>query len=423
MQLTARNTDAQSLFSLLEAQEAQKIDITAKAVDIRALDGQIVLATGAEPIFSERGMTAVDGTYVASDVFVGHLADRLGVPVRYLRKLAADRPDLFDANVNGWLQGTTDMTPALDGEPLRYADADPRSFLFRGFAGDGETPNTARALLSDRYDIFDNQHVLAAVLAGFQQANAGEIQVAGADVSDKNMYVRFIAPQVAVGAQDLLRGYRSPFAGDPSADPWAQVVRVGDGGWTVDRARAAAQAEGMGFERGSEPLLWAGFEVTNSELGFGSTTITPRAEFQICRNGLKITVDAASKIHLGGRLETGVVSWSQETRRKALELVTAKTADAVGQFLTPAYWETKVAELSEKANRPVKDAEKTIATVAEKFGFTETERKSIFDHFLRGGQITAGGVMNAVTSAAQTVADADKASDMEAAAVKVLDLV
>ena len=43
-------------------------------------------------------------------------------------------------------------------------------------------------------------------------------------------------------------------------------------------------------------------------------------------------------------------------------------------------------------------------------------------HFIRGGQLTAGGVMQAVTSIAQTLDDADTAHDLEAQALHVLDL-
>ena len=43
-------------------------------------------------------------------------------------------------------------------------------------------------------------------------------------------------------------------------------------------------------------------------------------------------------------------------------------------------------------------------------------------HFIRGGQLTAGGVMQAVTSVAQTLDDADAASDLEAQALRVMEL-
>ena len=43
-------------------------------------------------------------------------------------------------------------------------------------------------------------------------------------------------------------------------------------------------------------------------------------------------------------------------------------------------------------------------------------------HFIRGGDVTAGGVMHAVTSVAQTLPDADTAHDMESLALRALDI-
>ncbi|MGW1527891.1 hypothetical protein [Streptomyces sp. NPDC002159] len=44
----------------------------------------------------------------------------------------------------------------------------------------------------------------------------------------------------------------------------------------------------------------------------------------------------------------------------------------------------------------------------------------ILAHFIRGGQMTAGGVMQAVTSTAQTLTDADHAAALEALALPAL---
>jgi len=45
----------------------------------------------------------------------------------------------------------------------------------------------------------------------------------------------------------------------------------------------------------------------------------------------------------------------------------------------------------------------------------------VFDFFIRGGQISAGGVMQAVTAYAQTVEDPDRAYDVERAGVPALE--
>jgi len=43
-------------------------------------------------------------------------------------------------------------------------------------------------------------------------------------------------------------------------------------------------------------------------------------------------------------------------------------------------------------------------------------------HFIRGGDLTAGGVMHAVTSTAQVTPDSDTAHEMEAASTRALTL-
>ena len=43
-------------------------------------------------------------------------------------------------------------------------------------------------------------------------------------------------------------------------------------------------------------------------------------------------------------------------------------------------------------------------------------------HFIRGGDLTAGGILHAVTSAAQAQADADTAHEMEAAGLRALEI-
>jgi hypothetical protein len=75
--------------------------------------------------------------------------------------------------------------------------------------------------------------------------------------------------------------------------------------------------------------VFAGFEITNSEVGTGRSTITPPLTVRICGNGLTISGDALSKVHVGARLDEGVIRWSRDTERGALELVTAQSRDAV----------------------------------------------------------------------------------------------
>lgn len=61
--------------------------------------------------------------------------------------------------------------------------------------------------------------------------------------------------------------------------------------------------------------------------------------------------------------------------------------------------------------------------MAKTLRFTDAERDGVLDYFIRGGQMTAGGVLNAVTSFSQTIPDADRADELDAQALKVLTLI
>jgi hypothetical protein len=58
-------------------------------------------------------------------------------------------------------------------------------------------------------------------------------------------------------------------------------------------------------------------------------------------------------VHLGERLEEGMVTWSDNTRDKTLALITAKTTDAVAAYLDPGYVERALRAIEKDAGRPV----------------------------------------------------------------------
>jgi hypothetical protein len=381
----ARNATLSDLVAILRDQHARKVDVVAPATAIRSRGG-VLHVTGADPIITDDGVTAADGVYRPTAVCDEGIAEKLRVPLSYVRRLRADRPDLFDANVNGWLHGR--RTRRADGTVEETAPADGRSFLLRAFRGDDGGEGIARALLSDRYRIVDNLDVLMAALDGVRHADA-DVDIVGADLTDRRMHVRIAAPAVRELAPDLLGGYRSPFSGATGAD---------------------------------NPVIFAGLVLSNSETGGGAFTLTPRLTIEVCNNGMTITKDALRSVHVGGRLEEGVVRWSDETQQKTLDLVRSQTADAVKTFLDVDYVRSVVATMREKAGVPVADPAATVQHVAKSLKFTEEAADAILDHFIRGGQVTAGGVMQAVTSYAQTVDDADVAADVEAAALDALAL-
>ena len=231
----ARHATLEDLAALLRDQQARKVDIVAPAAAIRAQGARLVV-DGTEPVLGPDGVTATAGSYAPTDVCDQGIADKLGIPAAYLRKMREQKPDLYDANVNGWLAG------------------DDRRFLLRCLRGENGM-GAARAFLSDGYKIIDNLDVLLAALDGVRQAGM-PVRVDGCDLTQRRMYVRIVCEQVQVLAPALLAGYRSPFTGAAGAD---------------------------------NPVVFSGFMITNSETGCGAFSLVPRLVAQVCDNGMTIT--------------------------------------------------------------------------------------------------------------------------------------
>ena len=248
---SVRNATLSDLVDVLRGQHAAKLDVVVPARDLHVVGGNLHVLGAGEPALSGDGVTRRDAVLRPTALADTGIADKLGIPTAYLRRLRAEKIGLYDANVNAW----------LDHQPGRR-------FLARGLtdgAGDG---GVLRALLSDSFRIVDNLDVLMAVLQGIREAGVA-VEITGADLSESRMYVKVRSSEIAAQAPMLLGGYTSPFTGARGAD---------------------------------NPLVFAGMVISNSETGHGKFTITPQLTVEICTNGLTLNKHALSAVHLGGRL-------------------------------------------------------------------------------------------------------------------------
>ncbi|MER6913956.1 DUF932 domain-containing protein [Streptomyces sp. NPDC000594] len=366
----ARNADLPDLARILQDRHEAKIDMVAPASALTFQGGNLTVQ-GLPPILTDTGVTIADGTYRPTTVADEGIASKLGIPLAYLRRMRADKVDLYDANVMGWL-----------------AEDPSRKFLLRAFTGPQGGEGVLRAFLSDSYKMIDNFDVLLAALSGVRESGHG-VRITGCDLTERRMIVRVESEHIKVLAPSLLKGYRSPFTG-----------QTGD----------------------ELPVVSAGFVIANSEVGAGAFTITPRITVKVCENGMTIQKDALRAVHLGAKLDEGVIRWSGDTETKNLELITAQARDAVATFLDREYVENKLTQIEKDAGRPLADPVKTIEVVSKKLKFTDSLRESIMGHFVTGGQNTAGGIMQAITATAQTLTDADAAFELEGQALPAMNL-
>ena len=394
MQYTLRNASLSALVGELQEQQARKRDLIVPARDLWSRDGRVFVRGAGEPVLTADGVNTGNLELAPTDVYDEGVAAKLSLPRAYLRTMRdSGWTDLVDSNINGLLHGHRKNGPADGTQPtgteIRTPDA--RRFMLRTFTGDdGNSGGTARALLSDSFRLIDNWDVLMAALGGMKAAGLEGHVVRSADLTNRRMYVQVVVPEIQALAPELLKNYRSPFSGQSGAD---------------------------------NTTVFAGFVLSNSETGGGAFTITPRLEIKVCSNGMTITKDAVRRTHLGSKAEEdGVVQYSNETQRKNLELITLQTRDAVRTFLDTGYMTRVIQDVEAKAGAPVSRPQDVVQSLVRREAFTKADADGLLDHFIKGGDMTAGGVFGAITSYAQTVTDADRAYLMEADALSAAGL-
>lgn len=405
---TARAAGFGDLFELLKAQRAQRHDIVVPAPFIRA-DGASGTLTveGDEPArelagMSETGEPVYDDTpyrYSVTDVAEETISGKLGIPRAYLRRMRVEHPELWETNVNGWL------THESNGSA---------KFLLRTLRDRDGAEGVVRALLSNGYRAIENLDVLVAAFDGIREAGVN-VTVGRCDLTDRKMYVNVHSPDVAVDAARLLEGYRGP---------WHQEALSAHRLLTPEQMAAEKAEKGAHhmYAPGTEPIVFGGLELSNSDIGMGSFTLRGKLLVQRCTNGLTIDAGKLRKVHIGQRLDEGAIDWSTKTNEAMLELIKQQTRDAVRTFLSPDWVAAQVADMEERAGVAILTPDQTIKQVTKALSYSDSVAESVLSHFIAGGQLTAGGVMQAVTSVAQTVPDGDDAAAMEADALRALDL-
>lgn len=395
-----RGGEIASLVLLLEQQRTQTMDLVVSRSQLALHDGMLIIG-GTDPQITSDGVYDVNGAYRLTDQAHRQLAGIFDIPWRYYARMLYGTDSelhnlaLLDTNVGSW------------------AGRSNKKVLLRTLWGsDPDHPDSCgivRAVLSSRYGQRDNLPTVMALLTGMRDGGLAADNIIGCDLTDDRLYIHVVAPEIAVAAPALLAGYT------PAG---REAVKVFDHG-------PGAGVMGVGGEYvdlNPDHVVQAGLVVTNSETGQGKLKVTPRFRILRCMNGLQVTKDAMEKVHLGSDMPEGVVAWSAETESKYDGLVRSQITDAVRSFLNVEYLEGVVRRLEEEAHVELSNPQETVEQVSTKLGYTEGEKVGILSHFIKGGQCTAGGVMNAVTRLAQDIEDVDRSHEFEATGIEAMRL-
>jgi len=238
--------------------------------------------------------------------------------------------------------------------------------------------NEVRALLSDSYRPLDNLELAEAVLPKLGELGATPLSC---EVTENRMYIKAVTDKVA-----------------------GEVVK-GD-------------------------MIQAGVVVSNSEVGQGSLRVQALTYRLVCTNGA-IHESAVRKAHLGrsargqDAIEDAREFFRTETRIADDRAFFLKVQDATAAMFDAARFAKRLdsfREAGQKVIAPEADPVQVVELTAKRFGFNDTERKGILNHLIRGGDMSAWGLANAVTRTAQDAENYDRATELESFGGDIIEL-
>jgi len=243
--------------------------------------------------------------------------------------------------------------------------ANPEKRMFRTLFGD------TRAVMSNRYQRFEHEQMANASLPVL--AELPQVEIKSCEVTDRRLYIHFVVPTVQ------------------------GEVAVGD-------------------------VVQAGGIISNSEVGLGSIGVAGFIWRLRCLNGMK-TGEAFRKNHVGRQVEEGEMDWADDTRALDDQTLMLKVRDMVRAVVDETKFRATLGKMQGLTQvRVTGDPAKAIEVLAQKVNVNETEKGGILRALIEGGDLSAWGMLNAVTAQAHTATDYDRAVELEAAGGSLLDL-
>lgn len=238
---------------------------------------------------------------------------------------------------------------------------------------DGE----ARAFLSDRYRRIDNEDVAEQVLPVLLDSNNFS-EIISCEVTDRKLYIKALFPK-------------------------------------------------MEGEIGLNDQVQAGVIISNSEIGLGSLNIQPLVYRLVCLNGMISQDHGLSRYHVGRQVPGDGGSAFELFRSETLEADDAalmmKIHDIVKASSQPEVFNAIIAKMREATEGPkvIKPVE-AVELLAKNYGLNDDEKGGVLESLIRGQDYSKYGMLNAVTSVANTHESYDRATELEAMGGKILDL-
>jgi hypothetical protein len=232
-----------------------------------------------------------------------------------------------------------------------------------------------RAVLSERYRRLDNYDLAENVLPILQRLEGARFE--SVELTDTQMYLKVVTPRVE-------------------------------------------------YEIAPGDVVQAGIVITNSEVGHGTLSVQPLVYRLLCRNGLIASDRALRKTHVGRVLYSegeALGVFRDDTLAADDKAFFMKVRDVVEAAVSAATFR----QVAQKMQRTLDikltgDPVKSVQVLANRFMLNESERVGVLRHLIVDGDLSAYGLVNAVTHFSHDVGNYDRATEFEALGGKLIEL-
>jgi S-adenosylhomocysteine hydrolase len=129
------------------------------------------------------------------------------------------------------------------------------------------------------------------------------------------------------------------------------------------------------------------------------------------------------RAHIGRHVEDSEELWADDTRAADDRAILLKVRDMVKAVVDEAKFKFNLEKMKGLTEIKMKGhPEKAVEVLAQKAGLSETEGSALLRTLVEGGDLSAWGMLNAVTSQAHEAKSYDRAVEIEAAGGMLLDL-
>ena len=262
----------------------------------------------------------------------------------------------------------TEQPELLDRNVDTWLHDEPEQRMVRTLDGQ------ARAFLSDRYRRLDNYDLLQHVFPILRQLPDARFE--STELTPSRMYLKVVTPRVQ-------------------------------------------------FEMQPGDIVQAGVVVSNSETGQGTLSVQQLIFRCKCSNGLIVPDRALRKTHVGRLSEASieeVTIFKDDTLAADDKAFFLKVRDVVQSAVSESTFVVAAEKMRRTLGIQLKgDPVKAVEVLSTRYLFNEQERAGVLRSLIAEADLTAYGLVNAVTGYAQEVDDYDRSTELEAVAGRMLE--